>query len=77
VNIDDFRFHLVRWIVERHIPFTVIEDTNFQAMLPSLNATAHSHLAICGDTVRDWVEDEFIEAKEVIRNKVLAMGPAL
>lgn len=28
VNVDDFRFHLVRWIVEKHLPFAVVEDVN-------------------------------------------------
>jgi hypothetical protein len=29
VDIDTFRFYLIRWIVERHILFTIIEDINF------------------------------------------------
>jgi hypothetical protein len=71
VNIDEFRFHLIRWIVERHIPFTVVEDSNFQMMLKSLNSTVKEHIVKCGDTVRNWIEDEFIDAQVIIREEVL------
>ena len=56
VNIDTFRYHLVRWIVERHIPFTVVEDTNFQAMMKSLNGGMKDYLIQSGDTIRNWCE---------------------
>lgn len=71
INIDDFRFHLTRWIVERHIPFTVVEDENFQAMLSSLNSTVKDRLVKSGDSIRNWMEDEFVDAKIVIQNEVL------
>jgi hypothetical protein len=67
VNLDTFRYHLIRWVVERHIPFTVVEDVNFQQMLQSLNATVKDHLVKNGDSVRNWIEDEFVEAKRTIQ----------
>ena len=67
VNLDTFRYHLIRWVVERYIPFTVVKDVNFQQMLWSLNATVKDHLVKNGDSVRNWIEDEFIKAKGTIR----------
>lgn len=72
INIDTFRFHLIRWIVERHIPFTVIEDVNFRLMLKSLNATASDHIDRTAQTVRNWTEDEFISARKVVQEEILA-----
>jgi len=60
VNFDTYRYHLIRWIVERHLPFTIVEDANFQAMLASLNANFQQQSIRSGDTVRDWIEDEFL-----------------
>jgi hypothetical protein len=37
VNIPRFRYHLLRWIVRRHISFTEVEDEDFQALLTELN----------------------------------------
>lgn len=70
VNIDTFRYYLTRWIVERHIPFTVVEDTAFRAMLSSLNLTVQDYL-IKSDSIRDWVEGEFREAKKLVREDVI------
>src|ERR1700754_3758144 len=56
VNLDHFRYYLVRWVVEKHIPFGVIEDDNFQLILKSINGTLKDHITRSGDTVRDWVE---------------------
>jgi hypothetical protein len=71
VNFDTYRYHLIRWIVERHLPFTIVEDANFQAMLASLNANFQQQSIRSGDTVRDWIEDEFLEAKKLVREEVL------
>lgn len=72
INVDTFRFHLIRWIVECHIPFNVVEDTNFQAMLRALNSTVDSHLLTSGDGVRNEVENEFVTAQNTVKNEVLA-----
>ena len=51
VNIDTFRYHLTRWIVECHLPFTVVENDSFQAVLKTLNGSVQAVLAKYG-TVR-------------------------
>ena len=71
VNIDTFRYYLVRWLLERHIPFTVVKNTNFQAMLKSLNDFIQGNLVKTGDTVRSWVKDKFMEAKPLVQVEVL------
>jgi hypothetical protein len=74
VNIDTFRYYLVRWIVKSHLPFDVVEDTSFQAMLELLNVSMKDYLVLTGDTIQNWVEDDFINAKEVVREEVLAQS---
>jgi hypothetical protein len=62
VKIDNFRYHMTRWIVENHLPFTVIKDVNFRAMLRSLNDVVNKQVIRTGDTIRNWVQDEFVTA---------------
>jgi hypothetical protein len=71
VNIDDVRFHLIRWIVEKHVPFSVVEDQNFQKMISAMSQMTAAKLTTSGDTVRNWIEDEFITAKKVIVDDIL------
>jgi hypothetical protein len=70
--MDDVRFHLVRWIVERHLPFTAIEDKNFRLMLEALNPTVASSIVKSGDSIRNWIEDEFLQAKAIIISEILS-----
>ena len=72
VNVDTFRYCLTRWIVNRHIPFTEVEGSDFQALLKSLNGSVTDYLVKSGDTIRNWVEDDFIEAKKLIQEEVIA-----
>jgi hypothetical protein len=72
ININAFRFHLIRWIVKRHIPFTVIKDINFQAMLKVLTGTEDIPLLITGNSVRNKIEDEFVRAQNTVKKEVLA-----
>jgi hypothetical protein len=37
VNISRFRYHLLRWIVNRHISLIEVEDEDFQKLLLTLN----------------------------------------
>ena len=71
VKIDDFWYHLTRWIVENHLPFNVVEDTNFRAMLVCLNDTVNKHVKKTGDTIRNWVQEEFVTAQNIIQTEVL------
>jgi hypothetical protein len=71
VKIDDFWYYLTRWIVENHLPFTVVEDSNFRAMLGTLNDTIKDHAFKSGDTIRNWVQDEFVKAQNLVQTEVL------
>ena len=41
-------------------------------MLNSLNNSLQGYLVKSGDTIRNWLEDEFVEAQPVVQNVVLA-----
>ena len=53
VNVDTFRYYLTRWMVNRHIAFIEVEDTDFQEMLKSLNSSISKYLVKTGDTIRN------------------------
>jgi hypothetical protein len=72
INVDTFRYYLTRWIVNRHIPFIAVEDEDFRAMLKSLNGSVNDYLVKTGNSIRSWIEDDFLEAKRLIREEVLA-----
>jgi hypothetical protein len=67
VKVEDFRYHLLRWMVNRQVPFREIEDEDFRQMLLCLSQAIDPYLVQCGDTVRNWVELEFIRAKEQVK----------
>jgi hypothetical protein len=72
VNVDEFRYRLTRWMVNRHVAFSEVENSDFQDMLKSINGSINDYLVRSGNTIRNWVEDDFIEAKRLVRDEVLA-----
>jgi hypothetical protein len=70
VSIPRFRYHLLRWIVRRHISFTEVEDEDFQSILLELNTAIKPYL-ISRNTIRNWAENEFLEAQQQIITEIL------
>jgi hypothetical protein len=68
-----FAFYLIRLAVERHILFTVVENADFQAMVKALNSTVNKSLLKSSDIIRNKVEDNFLGARNAVKEKVLAM----
>lgn len=71
-NVNTFRYHLTRGMFNRHISFVELEADEFRALLKSLNSSVEDYLVKTGNSIRNWVEDDFIEAKRLIREEVLA-----
>ena len=71
VNVDLFRYHLLRWIVKRQVPFDEVEDADFQAMLLSLSQAIEPYLVQSAQTIRNWAQSEYetaqLEIKQVVR----------
>lgn len=67
VNVEAFRYHLLRWIVNKQVAFTEVEDEDFRQMLLCLSQAIEPYLVQCGDTVRNWVEEEYIRAKRQVK----------
>ena len=70
-NVETFRYRLTRWIVNRHISFVEVEDDDFRDLLKCLNPSVKDYLVKTGNSIRDWVEEDFIESKRLVR-EVLA-----
>jgi hypothetical protein len=37
LKVDNFHTYMLRWIVKQYVPFTAVEDSDFRAMLMTLN----------------------------------------
>ena len=48
-----------------------MKDPSFQATLKSLNSSAYAYLIKYGDTVQDWIEDEFIKANRMVQEVLI------
>ena len=59
-------------MVNRHVAFVEVENSDFQDMLKSVNGSINDYLVRSGNTIRNWVEDDFIEAKRLIWEEVIA-----
>ena len=70
-NVETFRYRLTRWMVNRHISFVEVEDDDFRELVKCLNPSVKDYLVKTGNSIRDWVEGDFIESKQLIR-EVLA-----
>ena len=70
-NVETFRYKLTRWMVNRHISFMEVEDEDFRDLVKCLNPSIKDYLVKTGNSIRDWVEGDFIESKQLIR-EVLA-----
>lgn len=65
-SVETFRYNLTRWMVNRHVSFMEVEDEDFRALLKCLNGAIDSYLVKTGNSIRDWVEDDFLEAKGLV-----------
>jgi hypothetical protein len=70
VDVEAFRYHLLRWMVKRQLAFIKVEDEDFQKMLLCLSQTIEPYLVQCGDTIRNWVEEEYIQAKQQVKQRL-------
>ena len=53
VNVDKFRYHLLRWIVNKQIPFDKVKDEDFREILLSLSVTIDRYLIQSSQTIRN------------------------
>ena len=53
VNVDEFRYCLTRWMVNRHVAFIEVENSDFQDILKSVNGSINDYLVRSGNTIRN------------------------
>lgn len=56
---DAFRTALLDWIVDMHMPFSVVENTKFQRLMHTSSSSTSRFLPRDGDTIRSWILKEF------------------
>ena len=67
VDVEAFRYHLLRWVVNREVAFIEVEDDDFRQMLLCLSQTIDPYLVKSRDTLRNWVDEEYILAKRQVK----------
>src|SRR5437764_13761689 len=69
---DPIRFKelLIRWIVTMHISFSQVEYEAFRSLLLYLNGQLASHLPTSGNTIRNWIMEEFRQRQELIKKEI-------
>jgi hypothetical protein len=69
IDIRVWRRHLLQWIVRKHVPFTVVEDDDFRAMLTTLSQSIELYL-VTGDSIRRWISDTHRKAKNQVKEVI-------
>ena len=70
-SVETFRYRLTCWMVNRHISFVEVEDDDFRDLLKSSNPSVKDYLVKTGNSIRDWVEEDFIKSKRLVRGVAL------
>lgn len=65
-NIKEWRRATLRWMLEDHVPFAWVEHNCWRQQQVAANPGLEKYL-FSKQTARNWVEDEFVTAKEGIR----------
>jgi hypothetical protein len=68
INIRDWRYWLLKWVIESHAPYRVVESESFQQMMISLSQLIRPYLVQCGSTLTNWALEEFITAQQQVVN---------
>jgi hypothetical protein len=69
-DLAQFREILIRWIVIMHISFSQVEYEAFRSLLLYLNADIASHLPSSGNTVRNWIMEDFKRRRGQIKKEI-------
>ena len=69
---DPIRFKelLIHWIVTMHISFSQVEYEAFQSLLLYLNSQLASHLSTSGNTIRNWIMEDFKQRQHQIKKEL-------
>jgi hypothetical protein len=63
IKVSDWRYWLLKWVIESHTPYRVIESEAFQQMLLSISQLIRPFLVQSGRTLANWALEDFIKAR--------------
>src|SRR5947207_8720165 len=69
-DLTRFKELLIQWIVTMHISFSQVEYEAFRSLLLCLNNQLASHLPSSGNTIRNWIMDDFKRRQDVIKKDI-------
>ena len=53
VNVEEFRYRLTRWMINRYIAFSEVKNSEFQDILKSVNGSINDYLVRSENTIRN------------------------
>ena len=72
IDFHRIRELLLKWIVTMHISFSMVENSNFRALLGACSSLVLSAIPLDGDTIRAWIMEDFITTREKVSKELLA-----
>jgi hypothetical protein len=66
-TFEGFKKRFLKWVTMKRIAFDQVEDECFTDLILYLNPTLESHLPSSGNTIRNWIMDEYRARKEEVR----------
>jgi len=70
MNMDRFRYLLIRWIVMMNIALVCVESPYFRELLLHCHSGLEPYLVKSADTVREWIMKEFKKQKLEIKKEL-------
>jgi hypothetical protein len=66
LDIDKYQRHLLHFIINNHVPLTILEDSNFCNLLTTFNPSIQPHL-IKANAFRDSIKKEYIRSSALVK----------
>ena len=70
-DVDRFRSLLLRWIIQRQIPYSAVEHTEFRDLLLYLQPSLEGYLIRSHQTITAWIGDEYRKARLAIKSQLV------
>ena len=69
-NVETFRSLLLRWIVQRQVPFSAVEHTEFRDLLLYLQPSLERYFVRSHQSISNWVDIEYALGKESLKRQL-------
>jgi hypothetical protein len=72
IDVERFRYLLIRWIVQRQVPFSAVEHSQFRDILIFLQPSIKPYLVNSYNSIKAWVEQAYDDARNKLKSCIIA-----